>query len=65
MAAHPAQIEDWPHPTIRTDRSEEANMAKPFNGGINLDIRDSTPDWDAFLPDNAPDGAPNVLVVLF
>ena len=32
---------------------------------IELDIRDSTPDWDAFLPDKAPEGAPNVLVVLY
>jgi arylsulfatase A-like enzyme len=40
-------------------------MAKPFNGTINLDIRDSTPDWPAFLPDKAPEGAPNVLVVLY
>ena len=40
-------------------------MAKPFNGMINLDIRDSTPDWDAFLADKAPEGAPNVLVVLY
>jgi arylsulfatase A-like enzyme len=40
-------------------------MAKQFTGSINLDIRDSTPDWDAFLPDRAPQGAPNVLVVLY
>jgi arylsulfatase A-like enzyme len=40
-------------------------MAKPFTGKINLDIRDSTPDWAAFLPDRAPEGAPNVLVVLY
>ena len=40
-------------------------MAKPFKGRIDLDIRGSTPDWDAFLPDKAPDGAPNVLVVLY
>jgi arylsulfatase A-like enzyme len=40
-------------------------MAKPFTGKIELDIRDSTPDWDAFLPDKAPEGAPNVLVVLY
>ena len=33
-------------------------MAKPFKGRIDLDIRDSTPDWDAFLPDKAPDGTP-------
>ena len=31
-------------------------MAKEFKGKIDLDIRDSTPDWDAFLPDKAPDG---------
>ena len=36
-------------------------MPKPFNGEIGLDIRDSTPDWDAFLPDKAPEGSPNVL----
>jgi arylsulfatase A-like enzyme len=40
-------------------------MAKPFRGRIDLDIRDSTPDWDAFLPEKAPEGAPNVLVVLY
>lgn len=38
---------------------------KPFSGEINLDVRDSTPDWDAFLPPKAPAGAPNVLVVLY
>ena len=40
-------------------------MPRPFQGTINLDIRDSTPDWDAFLADKAPAGAPNVLVVLY
>jgi arylsulfatase len=39
-------------------------MPKQFKGEINLDVRDSTPDWDAFLPKRAPRGAPNVLVVL-
>jgi hypothetical protein len=24
-------------------------MAKPFSGIINLDVRDSTPDWSPFL----------------
>jgi len=46
-------------------RVREEPMAKEFKGEINLDIRDSTPDWPAFLPDRAPDGAPNVLVVLY
>jgi Sulfatase len=40
-------------------------MAKPFKGEINLDVRTSTPDWDPFLADRAPQGAPNVLVVLY
>jgi arylsulfatase len=40
-------------------------MPKQFNGHIDLDVRDSTPDWPAFLADKAPQGAPNVLVVLY
>jgi arylsulfatase A-like enzyme len=38
---------------------------KPFNGVINLDIRDSTPDWEPFTLPKAPADAPNVLVVLY
>jgi arylsulfatase A-like enzyme len=40
-------------------------MAKEFKGHISLDVRDSTPDWSAFLADRAPEGSPNVLVVLY
>ncbi|MFI6426830.1 arylsulfatase [Promicromonospora sp. NPDC050880] len=40
-------------------------MAREFQGRIELDVRDSQGDWDAFLPDKAPQGAPNVLVVLY
>jgi arylsulfatase A-like enzyme len=40
-------------------------MAKQFNGKIAQDIRDSTPDWDAFLDQTAPKDAPNVLVILY
>jgi len=36
-----------------------------FKGTINLDIRDSKPDWDAFLYTKAPQDAPNVLVILY
>lgn len=38
---------------------------KPFKGVINLDIRDSTPDWEPFKLPTAPKGAPNILVVLY
>lgn len=40
-------------------------MTEKFNGKIALDIRDSTPDWDAFLDKKAPKDAPNVLVILY
>ncbi|HEY7604877.1 MAG TPA: arylsulfatase [Gaiellaceae bacterium] len=40
-------------------------MPKQFKGKIDLDVRDSTPDWDAFLADRAPESSPNVLVVLY
>jgi len=36
-------------------------MAPRFQGKIELDIRDSRPDWEPFLPPKAPTGAPNVL----
>lgn len=40
-------------------------MTRKFNGSINLDIRDSKADWDAFLQTKAPKDAPNVLVILY
>ena len=40
-------------------------MTRKFNGKIELDIRDSRPDWDAFLDPEAPRDAPNVLVILY
>ena len=40
-------------------------MAKQFKGVINLDVRDSVPDWGPYLAEEAPDGSPNVLIVLY
>ena len=39
-------------------------MAKPFTGTINVDIRDSEPDWTPFEPPVAPYGAPNVMYIV-
>jgi len=33
-------------------------VAKPFKGTVNVDIRDSEPDWTPFEPPVAPFGAP-------
>ncbi|WP_431279413.1 arylsulfatase [Leifsonia poae] len=40
-------------------------MARRFNGVVNVDVRDSVPDWSAFRQPPAPEGAPNVLLVLY
>ena len=39
-------------------------MNQPFRGTINIDIRDSVPDWAPFEPPKAPDGAPNVVYIV-
>ena len=39
-------------------------MSEPFKGTINVDIRDSKPDWSPFEPPKAPDGAPNVVYIV-
>ena len=39
-------------------------MSEPFKGTINIDIRDSVPDWSPFEPPRAPDGAPNVVYIV-
>ena len=39
-------------------------MSKPFQGIINVDIRDSKPDWAPFEPPKAPDDAPSVVYIV-
>ena len=39
-------------------------MSKEFSGTINVDIRDSVPDWSPFEPPKAPDAAPSVLYIV-
>lgn len=40
-------------------------MTKPFEGTINLDIRDSKPDWEPYEQPRAPEGTPNVLYIVW
>lgn len=40
-------------------------MAPEFAGRINLDIRDSEPDWGPYAAPTAPEGAPNVLYLVW
>jgi arylsulfatase A-like enzyme len=36
-----------------------------FKGKIELDIRNSVPDWGPYTPQRAPEGAPNILFILY
>src|SRR5262245_45791160 len=49
----------------RITRKRHVTMSKPFKGVINIDVRDSTPDWAPYEQPKAPDGAPNVLVIVW
>ena len=40
-------------------------MPRPFKGIINIDIRDSTPDWEPYEQPKAPEGSPNVLFIVW
>jgi arylsulfatase A-like enzyme len=46
------------------DLERTLTMAQEFKGTINVDIRDSTPDWSPFEPPKAPDGAANVVYIV-
>ena len=38
---------------------------QPFRGVINVDVRDSEPDWAPYEQPKAPPGAPNVLMIVW
>jgi arylsulfatase len=39
-------------------------MPKPFKGVVNVDIRDSVPDWEPYTQPIAAEGTPNVLYIV-
>ncbi len=44
---------------------QDASSQPEFQGKIALDVRDSESDWSAYTPKAAPEGAPNILFVLY
>ncbi len=43
----------------------ERHTEQVFKGKIELDVRDSVPDWGPYMPPIAPKDAPNVLFILY
>jgi arylsulfatase len=39
-------------------------VGKPFRGVVNVDIRDSVPDWEPYRQSIPPEGSPNVLYIV-
>src|SRR5262245_39863067 len=53
-------------PGCSSTRTSSADNAAPqFKGKIELDVRKSTADWTPYTPKRAPEGSPNVLIVLY
>lgn len=50
---------------VTAEESQAVGPYKDFKGVIKLDVRDSVPDWKPFTPKKAPEGAPNILFVLY
>ena len=59
----PEMTESQP-PVAWSDATRGATMPEKFRGTINVDIRDSEPDWTPFEPPKAPEGAPNVVYIV-
>lgn len=47
------------------NESEETSDETAFKGKIELDVRDSEPDWGPYTRKKAPEGAPNILFILY
>ena len=49
-----------------SSEKENISNSKPeFKGKIALDVRDSKADWAPYTPKSAPEGAPNILFILY
>ena len=51
--------------TAMAQQEQAVGPYKDFKGKIELDVRDSVADWGPFTPKKAPEGAPNILFILY
>jgi len=48
-----------------SSHAQESSTAPAFKGDIKLDVRDSKADWKPYIRKKAPEGAPNILFILY
>ena len=47
------------------NQQKKTSKDSGFNGVINVDVRDSKPDWGPYIRKQAPEGSPNILIILY
>lgn len=52
-------------PPEKRESVSTSSEASSFKGDVKLDVRDSKPDWTPYVNKKAPEGAPNVLFILY
>jgi len=63
IACGPSSTDSGPGEHFK--KPDETALMRGFDGTIELDTRDSKPDWTPFIPKEAPKGAPNILFILY
>src|SRR5689334_16876400 len=54
-----------PQPKQTEQTTSSDSTQSTFKGVIKLDVRDSKADWAPFIRKKAPEGSPNILIVLY
>ena len=70
LIGHPLRVRrsrPLPRHALGSCTDPEASMSQQqrWNGRVAVDIRDAEPDWTPFLQPHAPEGAPNVLMIVW
>ena len=65
LLTFPALICGLTSSNMQAQQAQPSQTDKEFKGVINLDVRQSVPDWEPYTPKKAPEGSPNILFILY
>src|SRR5690242_18568124 len=51
--------------TVSQSSNVPSSETPEFKGKMELDVRNSVADWTPFVPKKAPEGSPNILIILY